>query len=306
MTTASEVLAQLAALAGEKETNSDNITTVTKFFGANGQAYCGYSLWYAFKKAGSALLSGCSNPAYVPTIRAYMDKQGWRVTNNASAQAGDIFVYGSDQHVGFVYAPYSGNTVITLEGNATVYATLAQAKASTAGSGSFEGIGYKKRYLNSSYKVYRPSYDGATATSTTTTTTSGDNTHIKQFQTWLNTNYKTGLTVDGSFGRLTRVGAVKALQTYLNSSCKAGLVVDGSFGSLTKASLRGRAIKQGATGDLVYILQGLLYCRGYDPGGLDGEFGSKTLAAVKKFQSAKGLTADGVAGADTFASLCAA
>jgi hypothetical protein len=304
MATASEVLAHLAALAGEKETNSNNITTVTKFFGANGQAYCGYSIWYAMKKAGSALLSGCSNPAYVPTIRKYMDDKGWRVTNNASAQAGDIFVYGSDQHVGFVYAPYSGNTVITLEGNATVYATLAQAKASTAGSGSFEGIGFKKRYLNSSYKVYRPSYDGATSTSTTTT--SGDNTHIKQFQTWLNTNYKTGLTVDGSFGRLTRVGAVKALQTYLNSSCKAGLAVDGVYGTLTAAWLRKNSVIKGSRGDIVYILQGLLYCRGYDPGGFDGIFGASTLAAVKKFQTAKGLTVDGEAGADTFAALCAA
>jgi hypothetical protein len=300
MATAKEVLAQLAALAGERETNSNNITTVTKYFNANGQAYCGYSLWYAFKQAGSNLLSGCSNPAYVPTIRAFMDSKGWRVTNNANAQAGDIFVFGSDQHVGFIYQPYSGATVITLEGNATVYATLAQALTSTSGSGSFEGIGYKKRYLNSSFKIYRPTY-GAT-----TTATSGDNTNIKQFQTWLNTNYKTGLTVDGSFGRLTRTAAVKALQSYLNSSCQAGLTVDGVYGTLTASWLRKNSVIKGSRGDIVYILQGLLYCRGYDPGDFDGIFGAGTLAAVKKFQSAKGLTADGEAGADTFSALCAA
>jgi hypothetical protein len=203
--------------------------------------------------------------------------------------------------VGFVYALYSGTTAITLEGNAAVFSTIAQAKASTAGSGSFEGIGFKKRVLNSSYKVYHPTYDGST-----TTATSGDNTNIKQFQTWLNTNYKTGLTVDGSFGRLTRVGAVKALQTYLNSSCQAGLTVDGSYGPLTAAWLRKNSVIKGSRGDIVYILQGLLYCRGYDPGGFDGIFGAGTLAAVKKFQSAKGLSADGEAGADTFSALCAA
>jgi hypothetical protein len=301
MATVSEVLASLAALAGERETNSNNITTVTKYFNANGQAYCGYSIWYAMRKAGSNLLSGCSNPAYVPTIRAFMDSKGWRVKDNASAQAGDIFVYGSDQHVGFVYAPYSGNAVITLEGNSTVYATLAQAKASTAGSGSFEGIGYKKRYLNSSYKVYRPTYDGAT-----TTTNTGDNTHIRQFQRWLNTNYQTGLTVDGSFGRLTRVAAVKALQTYLNSSCQAELAVDGSYGPLTAAWLRKNSAIKGSCGDIVYILQGLLYCRGYDPGGFDGIFGANTVTEVKKFQTDKSLTVDGEAGADTFSALCAA
>jgi peptidoglycan hydrolase-like protein with peptidoglycan-binding domain len=298
MATASEVLAQLAALAGEKETNSNNITTVTKFFGANGQAYCGYSIWYAMKKAGSALLSGCSNPAYVPTIRAFMDSKGWRVTDNAKAQAGDIFVYGSDQHVGFVYAPYSGNTVITLEGNSTVYATLAQAKASTAGSGSFEGIGYKKRYLNSSYKVYRPTYDGATATTTMTSGTSS--TGVTAFQKWL------GVTADGVYGPVTKKAAVKALQKALNSGYSAALTVDGAYGALTKAALTKHPVKSGATGDLVYVLQGLLYGAGYDPGSIDGEFGSKTLAAVKKFQSAKGLTVDGVAGADTFSALCAA
>jgi peptidoglycan hydrolase-like protein with peptidoglycan-binding domain len=55
----------------------------------------------------------------------------------------------------------------------------------------------------------------------------------------------------------------------------------------------------------VYVLQGLLYAAGYDPGGLDGTFGTNTLAAVKKFQAAKGLTVDGEAGADTFGALLA-
>jgi peptidoglycan hydrolase-like protein with peptidoglycan-binding domain len=304
MATASEVLAQLAALAGEKEKTSSgtvgsgNYISVNKPYGLQGQAYCGTSLRYAFEQAGSTLLKGCTNPHYVPTLRQYMDKQGWRVTNNASAQAGDIFVYGSDQHVGFVYAPYSGATVITLEGNATVYATLAQAKASTAGSGSFEGIGYKKRYLNSSYKVYRPTYDGATAT---TTTNGGiSSTGVTAFQKWL------GVTADGVYGPVTKKAAVKALQKALNSGYSAALTVDGVYGALTKAALAKHPVKSGATGDLVYILQGLLYCRGYDPGGFDGIFGASTLAAVKKFQSAKGLTVDGEAGADTFSALCAA
>jgi hypothetical protein len=299
MATAKDVLAALAALAGEKETNSNNITTVTKYFNANGQAYCGYSLWYAFKKAGSNLLSGCSNPAYVPTIRQYMDSKGWRVTNNANAQAGDIFVYGSDQHVGFVYEPYSGNTVITLEGNATVYATIAQAKASTAGSGAYEGIGFKKRVLNSSYKVYRPTYDEAASSSTDTSATTTATGGVAEFQKWL------GVTVDGLYGTQTKKAAIKALQTALNKVYSAGLTVDGVYGTKTKTANAKHPVKLGATGDLVYVLQGLLYAVGYDPGGLDGKFGSKTMLAVKKFQTAKSLTVDGEAGADTFSALCA-
>jgi hypothetical protein len=228
-----------------------------------------------------------------------MDGKGWRVTDNAKARAGDIFVYGNDQHVGFVYEPYSGATIISLEGNATVYASLAQAKASTAGSGSFEGIGFKKRVLNSSYKVYRPTYDGATTTSgtdTTTTATGG----VAEFQKWL------GVTVDGVYGTQTKKAAIKALQTALNKAYNAGLTVDGIYGTKTKAAIAKHPVKSGATGNLVYVLQGLLYAAGSDPGCLDGVFGTNTKIAVEALQVMENLTADGEAGADTFSALCAA
>jgi hypothetical protein len=304
MATASEVLAKLAALAGEKEktstgaVGSGNYISVNKPYGLQGQAYCGTSLRYAFEQAGSTLLKGCTNPHYVPTLRQFMDKQGWRVTDNAKAQAGDIFVYGSDQHVGFVYTTYSGTTVITLEGNATVYATLAQAKASTAGSGSFEGIGFKKRVLGSSFKIYRPVYDAAASSSTETSTATATG-GVAEFQKWL------GVTMDGVYGSQTKKAAIKALQTALNKAYSAGLSVDGIYGAKTKAAIAKHPVKSGATGDLVYVLQGLLYAAGFDPGDLDGAFGSNTLAAVKKFQAAKSLTVDGDAGADTFGALLA-
>ena len=38
-------------------------------------------------------------------------------------------------------------------------------------------------------------------------------------------------------------------------------------------------------------------------GGYDGDFGSGTLAAVKKFQKEKGLTVDGIVGAKTWKAL---
>jgi membrane-bound lytic murein transglycosylase B len=40
-------------------------------------------------------------------------------------------------------------------------------------------------------------------------------------------------------------------------------------------------------------LQDLLGKAGFDPGGVDGRMGPKTVAAVKAFQAARGLVPDG-------------
>jgi hypothetical protein len=57
------------------------------------------------------------------------------------------------------------------------------------------------------------------------------------------------------------------------------------------------------TGDDVTNVQKRLIELGYDPGTADGTFGPKTAAAVKAFQSAKGLTVDGIVGTQTWAKL---
>lgn len=140
-----------------------------------------------------------------------------------------------------------------------------------------------------------------TTTAKTTTTASSGNSTIKTIQSWLNTNYKTGLTVDGIYGAKTKAAIVKALQTYLNKTYSAKLVVDGIMGAKTKAAVRN--VKSGATGTYVRILQAALICNGYDTGGFDGICGTKTVAAVKSYQTKKGLTVDGIAGQNTFYSL---
>lgn len=50
-------------------------------------------------------------------------------------------------------------------------------------------------------------------------------------------------------------------------------------------------------------IQALLTYLGYDPVGVDGIAGANTIAAVKAFQAAEGLTVDGDAGAATQAAL---
>lgn len=64
-------------------------------------------------------------------------------------------------------------------------------------------------------------------------------------------------------------------------------------------------VRKGSTGDDVKYVQERLIELGYDiaPYGADGKFGNKTLAAVKAFQKANGLTADGVVGPLTYEKL---
>lgn len=62
-------------------------------------------------------------------------------------------------------------------------------------------------------------------------------------------------------------------------------------------------LKSGSKGNSVKSLQILLNGLGYSCGNVDGDFGAKTLAAVKKFQSAKKLSVDGSVGAQTWSAL---
>jgi putative chitinase len=62
-------------------------------------------------------------------------------------------------------------------------------------------------------------------------------------------------------------------------------------------------LKQGSTGTDVKDLQQKLQDLGFDPQGVDGNFGPGTQAAVIAFQQSKGLQADGIAGPATLAAL---
>jgi peptidoglycan hydrolase-like protein with peptidoglycan-binding domain len=66
------------------------------------------------------------------------------------------------------------------------------------------------------------------------------------------------------------------------------------------------AIRHGSRGDAVREAQQRLAGHGFDPGGADGIFGAKTSTATKRFQGARGLTADGIIGPKTWDALLAA
>lgn len=70
-------------------------------------------------------------------------------------------------------------------------------------------------------------------------------------------------------------------------------------------TLEMRNLKMGCKGEDVRALQLLLIGRGYSCGGTgaDGDFGNNTHSAVTKYQRAKGLEVDGIAGKNTMGSL---
>ena len=64
-------------------------------------------------------------------------------------------------------------------------------------------------------------------------------------------------------------------------------------------------IKSGSKGEVVELVQRMLNEKGYACGSADGIFGAKTESAVKSYQKAKGLSADGIVGDITYAKLFA-
>lgn len=92
------------------------------------------------------------------------------------------------------------------------------------------------------------------------------------------------------------------VQPYYNGPWDCVLRYTGADAGSVPAAPKRSILKKGMTGGDVRELQEKLVKLGYDTGGADGQYGTKTFVAVAKFQEANGLTpVDGEAGPVTMA-----
>ena len=237
--------------------------------------------------------------------------------------------YGNEGHTGIVIA-VAGSVVTTVEGN-------------TSGGYGVDSNGdgvYIKRYdINAQYipGFGRPNWgvissndgneEGSVTVSYPTIKLGSKGSDVKKAQQLLIAKgYSCGAAgADGDFGAAT-YNAVKKFQA------ANGLEADGIVGAKTWTALlkteqtepekepeKGPEkpatptgstctvelpiIKQGDKGFTVVAVQMLLNKHDFSVKYTDGDFGPDTLAKVKAFQKAKGLTADGVVGSKTWAAL---
>ena len=141
----------------------------------------------------------------------------------------------------------------------------------------------------------------STIVSTVSKTVDNTPDDVAEIQTYMNSKYNAGLEEDGIAGPLTRKAIVKQIQKLINTTA------DGAFGPNSKKAWGSRCVKKGSKGDIVRFVQMMLVCRGYSVGsaGCDGDCGAQTVNAIKKYQKANGLSADGSCGPLTIAKLLA-
>lgn len=296
MATAAEFVSKAASQIGTKESPSgSNRQKYGVWYGMNGQPWCDMFVSWCAAQVGAGSIVG--KYAYCPSHVNYAKRVGGWLGRTSSPKAGDVVFFSNGKracHVGIVEKRISSTKVQTIEGN-------------TSTSSNDNGGAVMRRTRNygtvgSSWYIlgfFRPAWSGKSSSTTstnggttnggTTSSTSSGKATIKAVQSWA------GTTADGIYGPKTKAAILRKYQAAI------GTAADGIWGKNTRAKVK--VLRKGSTGTQVKCLQGALICLGYDTGGFDGEFGSKTLAAVKSYQGKHGLTVDGEAGKNTFAAL---
>ncbi len=185
---------------------------------------------------------------------------------------------------------------------------LVMAAAPTAGLAvSTSGVGPKPCANNSKQSSVHVGHASAEVLTLGSGYSSGrDAARVRALQSRLTcAGYPPG-PIDGRYGPRTEQAVTRFQAT-------RGLLVDGIAGPLTLAALSSSspvlypgAGYAGHGSGAVRALQSRLMRAGYPPGPIDGRYGPRTQQAVTRFQAARGLLVDGIAGPQTDARLASA
>ena len=281
--------------------DSNNVIFNTHYYGkaVSGSAYpwCVTFVWDIFRQCGlSKLFYDGKKTASCDRVYEWGKRTGILWGNYDMVEAGDLVLFDFDgkngyNHIGII-EKYNNGLLQTIEGN--------------TGTNNDSNGGEVMRRLRNPYPTHacsiRPRYTDTDSTSERLV----DETikaRVKIGQKALNEFLKTNISVDGIRGTETRKGCVKCLQTSINKSYNNTLVVDGIIGTKTKSAFKNILLKKGIKNYLVSAVQIVLYCRGYEPRGIDGIFGNGTYNAVVQFQKDNFLKVDGIIGKQTIEKL---
>jgi len=123
----------------------------------------------------------------------------------------------------------------------------------------------------------------------------------RDIQALINQRFGLNMPLTGHWDHTTIEGMTMALQTALNSDFGAGLAVDGILGPKTLAAFP--SVRLGQRGNVVLVIQALLWMNAVNPGDPDGIFGPRTQTSVQIFQRDNFLTPDGVVDRPTISRL---
>lgn len=262
-----------------------------------------------FQKEYDLTADGVAGPNTVARLKAVYADKGGSTSTSASSSGSSLKLGSSGTKVrdlqqnlttlGYYWAEITGNFGSKTE---TAVKTFQQKNNLTA-----DGVAGSKTLSAIAAAVERKggTASGSSYASGTTLKLNSQGTAVTQLQTDLKQlGYYYG-SITGNFGDKTE-DAVKEFQKDkgLNSDGVAGgktlTAIEkavAAAGGSTSSSTTG--LKVGSTGDKVIALQQDLTALGYYYGDISGHYGSLTQAAVKKFQKAKGIGQDGIAGTTT-------
>lgn len=269
-----------------------------------------------FQREYDLSVDGVAGPKTIAMLEdVYTDKRGSSSSSTSSSSSGSTLKLGS-----------TGTSVRNLQQNLTTLGyywaevtghygekTEAAVKNFQDKNGlTVDGKAGKKTIAAIEEAVERKGGTVASSTTGTTLRLNSQGTAVSNLQTDLKQLGYYYASITGNFGEKTEA-AVKSFQE------DHGLSVDGVAGRKTLAAIADEiedaggstssssgGLKVGSTGEKVTALQQDLTALGYYYGDITGHYGNLTKIAVKKFQKAKGITADGIAGTTTLNAIASA